>query len=39
VLGQLGDAFLTGDGPADDVAAGLVGQRLEHAIEVEGRLH
>jgi hypothetical protein len=39
VLGQLGDALLTHDSPAHDVAPGAVGQRPEHAIEVEGRLH
>jgi hypothetical protein len=39
VLGQLGDALLTRDRPTDNVAPGAVGQRPEHAIKVEGRLH
>jgi hypothetical protein len=39
VLGQLGDAFLTRDGPTDDVTPGGIGEGPEHAIEVEGRLH
>jgi hypothetical protein len=37
--GQLGDTLRTRDGPTDDVAPGGVGQRAEHPIEVEHRLH
>ena len=37
VAGQLGDALLAVDRPADDVAPGGVGQRAEDAVEVEAR--
>jgi hypothetical protein len=38
VLGQLGDAFLTRDGPTEHVTPGGIGQRPEHPIQVDGRL-
>ena len=40
VAGQLGDALLAVDRPADDVAPRGVGQGAEHAVEVGwGELH